>query len=127
MTAHRAQSDHRQADWTITDPGDAGAIPVHKSGICSLVTTAAETRTLAAPTYAGQRLVISAKTIVTECVVTCATAVNTSGNNTIAFVDAGATLDLVGVYVGDNLRWRALSPQTTVDNTDAEGPTLSTI
>jgi hypothetical protein len=46
----------------IADPGNAGAIPVTRSGHVEIVTAAAETRTLAAPSFNGQLLLISMKT-----------------------------------------------------------------
>ena len=43
----------------ILDPGNAGAIPVNRSGVCALTTAAGgETRTLAIPSRLGQRLTL---------------------------------------------------------------------
>lgn len=53
----------------ITDPGASGAIPVTASGVCDLVTAGAETRTVAAPSFVGQTLLLNADTIVTSCTV----------------------------------------------------------
>ena len=90
---------------TIADPGAAGAIPVTASGCVDLVTAAAETRTLAAPTIVGQQLLLSMKTDGGDCVVTCATTVNQTGNNTITFNDVGDAVLLVAKRNGANLRW----------------------
>ena len=90
---------------TIADPGAAGAIPVTASGCVDLVTAAAETRTLAAPTIVGQQLLLSLKTDGGDCVVTCATTINQTGNNTITFNDAGDAVLLVAKRSGANLRW----------------------
>ncbi len=92
----------------IADPGDAGAIPVTGSGYVSLVSTGAETRTLAAPTFIGQELLLYFKTDGGDCVVTCATTVNETANNTITFTDTGEYISLVAVEEGANLRWRAV-------------------
>jgi predicted RecA/RadA family phage recombinase len=90
----------------IADPGDGEAIPVTATGSVSLVTTGAETRTLAAPTFVGQQLNIGFKTDGGDCVITCATGVNQTGNNTLTAADAGDLIGLVAVRSGANLRWR---------------------
>lgn len=113
------------ADLDLVDPGDAKALPNSSCGIIYLETGGAETRTLAAPGKAGLFLCLTFKTDGGDCVVTCSTGLDTTGDNTITFADAGETIWLQSVWVGTNLRWRALSPMGTA--TDAEGPTLSTV
>ena len=93
----------------IADPGNAGAIPVTASGHVDIVTTAAQTRTLAAPGFAGQQLLISMKTDGGDCVITCATTVNQTGNNTITLNDAGDAVLLVGKVNGANNRWSVVA------------------
>ena len=61
---------HNELSSVIADPGNAGAITVTESGHCPIVTTGAETRTLAAPSYAGQLLSLAMKTDGGDCVVT---------------------------------------------------------
>ncbi len=100
------------------DPGNAGAIPVTSSGYCPLVTAGAETRTLAAPTYIGQEILLYLKTDSGDCVVTCATTFNETGNNTITFNDTGDAFWAIAVEEGANLRWRCAT---------ADGCTLSTV
>lgn len=102
----------------ITDPGNAGAIAVTKSGYCPLVSAGAETRTLAAPSFIGQRILLYLKTDGGDCVVTVATGINQTGNNTITFNDAGDTVELVAKENGANKRW------TLVVN---DGAALSTV
>jgi len=104
----------------LVDPGDGGAIPVTQSGNVPLVTGAdAETRTLADPTFAGQVLALSLKTDGGgDCVITVASPINAAGNNTVTLDDAGDSLVLIGVAVGDNLAWRILT---------SDGATLSTV
>lgn len=104
-----AQSPPEPLTSEITDPGDAGAIPVDRSGHVNLVTAGAETRTLAAPSYMGQQLLLGFKTDGGDCVITCATTVNQTGNNTLTAADAGDAIELVAVYSGANLRWRVRS------------------
>jgi len=104
----------------IADPGDAGAIPVtniYPSSV-PLVTAGAETRTLAAPSYAGQELTLYCKTFVGNCVVTCTTTVNEAGNNTITFTATGQACRLFAVEEGSTLRWRLAS---------VDGAALSTV
>lgn len=90
----------------ITDPGDAGAIPVLTSGNCPLTTAAGETRTLDDPTFAGQRLTLSLDVDGGDCVITAASAVNQTGNNTITMADAGDIFEVVAVDVGGSPKWR---------------------
>jgi len=101
----------------IADPGDAEAIPVTKSGTCPLVTAAAETRTLAIPDHAGQLLNLGFKTDVGDCVVTVASAVNQTGNNTLTFANEGEQILLVAIENGAALAWRVVC---------SDGVTLST-
>ena len=102
----------------IADPGDAGAIPVTRTGQVAITTAGAETRTLAIPTFAGQRLTLSMDVDAGDAVVTVAAAFNQAGNNTITLNDAGDTVELVGVQVGGALVWRAVVN---------DGATLSTV
>lgn len=90
----------------IADPGDAGAIAVTQSGSVQLVTEGAETRTLAIPTFAGQMLSIGLKTDGGDAVLTVASALNQTGNNTVTFADAGDHQLLVAIEVGAALAWR---------------------
>jgi hypothetical protein len=92
----------------IADPGDAGAIPVTRTGTCALTTTEAggETRTLAIPTKAGQKLSISLDVDGGDAVITVAAAINQTGNDTITLADAGDYIVLEGVQVAGALVWR---------------------
>lgn len=102
----------------IADPGASGAIPVTADGVCALTTAGAETRTLAIPSYVGQQLTLTLDTDGGDAVVTVASAINQTGNNTITLNDAGDTIHLVGSTVGGIRRW------CTVSN---DGCTLSTV
>jgi len=93
----------------IADPGDGEAIPVTKSGHVPLVTGGAETRTLAAPSFPGQQCALYLKADSGDCVITCATEVNQTGNNTLTFADAGDLITLLAIEVGAYLRWRAMA------------------
>lgn len=93
----------------IADPGDGNAIPVLESGYVNLVSAGAETRTLAAPLFVGQELILNFITDGGDCVVTCATTVNQTGINTLTFADAGDQIVLMAGQSGSDLRWRVQS------------------
>lgn len=107
--AHQMQEDHAGMDWAIFDPGASGAIPVGLSGVCELVSAGAETRTLGAPSYLGQWLILSFKTDGGNCVVTCATTLNVNADTIITFDTAGEMIELRAIRSGSDLRWRAMS------------------
>lgn len=108
----------RAASSQLADPGNWNAIPVYDSGTVALVTAGAETRTLAAPTFVGQELTLYCKTYVGNCVVTCATTINETGNNTMTFSATGQAVHLRAVEEGATLRWRFAQ---------ADGAVLSTV
>ena len=90
----------------LNDPGDAGAIDINQSGFVNIVTTGAETRTIAAPTFVGQRLQLNFKTDGGDCTITVTNGYDQSGNTVLTFNDAGDSAVLVGIQTGSNLRWR---------------------
>ncbi len=94
----------------IEDPGDAGAIPVNRAGYVHITTAAAETRTLATPSWEGQVLQLIAKDIAAgDCVITASAPVNQTGNTVITMNGANESLTLIGVRVGaGTLAWRIL-------------------
>lgn len=96
----------RQTDLAdITDPGDAGAIPVTDSGQCDMTSAGAETRTLAIPTFEGQILHLTCTVYVGDIVVTVASAIDTAGNTIITFGTAKDYIHLVAMDVGGALAW----------------------
>lgn len=98
----------------LADPGDAGAIAVTRSGSCALTSGGAETRTLAIPTFKGQRLSIYCDTYVGDIVITSAQALNQAGNNTMTLGAARDTIELVAITVGGALRWEIMATNGTV-------------
>ncbi|MEW6670221.1 MAG: hypothetical protein AB1427_00875 [Thermodesulfobacteriota bacterium] len=102
------QEIYPKAPVAIADPGDAGAIPVTKSGSVAITTAAAETRTIAIPGVAGITIAISLDVDGGDCVITAAAAINQTGNNTITLGDAGDTIVLTAVQVGGARRWRVV-------------------
>ena len=109
VTSATAISILGQLTGTVADGGASSAIPVTASGTCPLVTAGAETRTLAAPTFAGQQLMLTFKTKVGNCVVTCATTVNATGYNTITFSAAGQAVLLAAKISGSSILWSVVS------------------
>lgn len=90
----------------ITDPGNAGAISVTKSGVCAITTAGVETRTLAIPSFIGQWMTLICDVDGGSCAVTVAAAINQTGNTVIALADAADMIHLVSGRVGGALRWR---------------------
>lgn len=93
----------------IADPGNAGAIPVTGSGYVPIVTAGSETRTLAAPAFIGQELLIYVKTDGGTCVITVASAINQTGNNTITMADVRDVIRLVAIESGSSKVWHVVS------------------
>jgi hypothetical protein len=103
----------------IADPGDAGAVPVVRSGNCALTSGAgAETRTLAIPAAAGTYLDLSFDVDGGgDITLTAAAAVNQTGNNTLVFSDAGEHIRLAAVQVAGALVWRVVANDGVVLST----------
>lgn len=101
----------------ITDPGNGGAIPVTYSGYCPIVTAGSETRTLAAPSHAGQEITIYIKTDGGTCVITASAPINVAGNNTITMAEVTDCIKLIAVESGSSLVWRVIN----------DGAALSTV
>jgi len=97
----------------LTDPGNAGAIPVTSSGSVPIVTAGAETRTLAIPSAINQILTLYMKTDGGDCVVTVASAINQAGNTHITLNDAGDSITLRGIHNGTALCWRVMANDGT--------------
>ena len=106
VTIAKLEAKGQPTTAAIADPGNAGAIAVTNSGTCPLVSAGAETRTIAAPTFAGQRIVLACKTYVGNIVVTASAAINQTGNTTITLNGAGDFIELVGVELGGAKVWR---------------------
>jgi hypothetical protein len=118
LPQYTVQTSIQTITTALTDPGASGAIPVANSGYVPLVSAGAETRTLAAPTFSGQELLLYMKTDGGDITLTCSTTFNETGNNTAVFGDTGDAIRLVGVEEGSNRRWRI---------TTADGVSLSTV
>lgn len=107
--AHRSLSVIKDADHVLRDPGAGGRISPEKDlAICELVTAAAEARTLANPTKAGNRLTLRMKTDGGDCTVTASNGFNVAGNTIAVFADVGDLLELISVSHTTGFRWEIL-------------------
>lgn len=113
MSGHRAAHDLAQASGagvlTIEDPGDAGIINVDRMGLCEMVTTGAETRTMPNPAGKGLRVCLRLKTDGGDAVVTAANGWNVAGNTVATFEDVGDQLDLISVSASSGYRWEIIT------------------
>lgn len=119
--AFQAFSDAIEGELNLlADPGNAGTISVDRTPCrVSLVTTGAQTRTLAAPPYPGMELMLEFKTDGGDCVVAAATGTfNATGNNRITLNDAGDICLLRSVQSGATNIWRIIN---------SDGSALSTV
>ncbi len=98
-----------QAPLTIADPGNGAAIPVTAAGACMMTVNGSETRTLAIPSYVGQRLVlIDAVHTSGSIAITSAQSINQAGNTVMTFGAVADFIELVAVTIGGALRWRVV-------------------
>ena len=94
----------------LDDPGNGKTIRVAQDlQICEMVSTGAETRTLANPTKPGIRFVLRMLTDGGDIVVTAANGLNPSLHTTATFADAGDLISLVSVSLtATTYRWEIL-------------------
>jgi len=110
MSANTEQYRQSRATWTIADPGASGAIPVDRSGIIPLVTTAAQTRTIATPAKEGIDLTLHLLTDGGDCVITAASAINEAGNTIMTFDNAGEVIKLLSIHAPSGaFMWRVMA------------------
>lgn len=93
----------------LVDPGDAGQLPIDRSGHVPVVTAAAETRTVAAPSFIGQELLIYMKTDAGDCVITFAAAYNELGTTIYTLSEVGQFIKLSAVESGSAIVWRSVA------------------
>ena len=95
----------------LPDPGDAGALPADRPGTVGMTTTAAQTRTLAAPARAGIDLTLFMTSAAGNNVITVSGTggINYTGHNTITFTSTGESVTLRSIHQGANgLRWQVV-------------------
>lgn len=95
----------------IADVGTGAAIPVTSSFYMPITTAAAETNTIAIPTFVGQRISLCMIVrAVGDRVVTSAQAINQAGNTIMTFGAVGDFIELEGIsYTAGVLRWRVVA------------------
>ncbi len=104
-----ASTTTRPNGAVIADPGSGNAIAVTESGTVAITTGGAEGRSLADPTFAGQRLSISFDVDGGNLTVTAANNVAQGASTSLLAEDAGDYLALEGVTIAGVLRWRTLA------------------
>lgn len=107
MGPHNFPSRALESPYDIPDPGNGKAInPDRNYGVVPIVTAAAETRTITAPTKAGLVMGIAMKTDGGDCVITAPAAFNQAGNTTITLNDVGDMVELESYQHGSAFRWK---------------------
>lgn len=107
MVAHRTLFDMRRAPFAMVDPGDAGSIvPDRWGAVCPIVSTAAETRTLAQPTKPGMQCTLVLKTDGGDVTVTVTGGYNIDDDTTLVFSEAGEWVEFSSVDIGGSYYWR---------------------
>ena len=107
---HRIRHDLYRSPTDIKDPGNGGTITIDKDGgVCSVVTAAAETRTLKSPTKAG----IIGNIVLDDdggtLTVTVTGGFNSADDTTIVLDDAGDFARFLSIKVGSSYLWRLIS------------------
>lgn len=99
----------------VADPGNNAVIPVDQSADISLIIGpgVAETNTVAAPTFAGQELLLAAGLVgmAGTRAVTFASPFNLIPNSTITFAAPGECAMLKSFLVGASLVWKLVFVQ----------------
>jgi hypothetical protein len=91
----------------IPDPGTTQPIPVVRSGTIAITTAAAETNTLAIPSFRGQKLVLCVSVYaVGNRVITSSFRINQAGNTIMTFGAVGDCIVLEAVVIAGVLRWQ---------------------
>jgi hypothetical protein len=110
MSAHNTLQELANANYEVVDPGDAATFNVDRSPYyVALVTAAAETRTLAAPSKAGMIFLASMKTDGGDLTLTVSGGFDEAGSTTVVFHNTGEVLGLISVVGGGTTyAWRVL-------------------
>lgn len=123
MSAHRVLHDMFRAPFLMVDPGNAGTITVDRDrAVVPVVTSAAETRTLAVPTKAGLMCMVELDTDGGDCTLTVTSGYNADGDTSVTLADAGDFVLFVSIKIGANYRWRVVAHDGT--NVAAEDLTV---
>lgn len=113
---HRILHDIFLAPYRMEDPGDTKTIHVAwEDAVIPIVTTGAETRTLAQPTGDGHTCTVVLETDGGDLTLTVTGGYNAAALTSITFEDAGDWVQFYSVKVGSSYYWRVLKS----DGTDA--------
>ncbi len=110
--SHRIHTDLYSVPKSMIDPGNAGIIRVTEDlQILEMVSTTAETRTLAPPTKSGLRFVLRLMTAGGDVVVTTVNGFNNAGESKATFNDASDLLNLLSVETATlgTFRWQIMT------------------
>lgn len=127
MSQHNAEQKMFGAP-EAADPGNAGTIVVNRSAhSVPLVSTGAETRTLARPTRAQALCFLNMRTDGGDITVTVTGGYNEDGDTTFVFSDVGQFALFVSFYDGTNYYWRKFSDYGLGNIAPADAAVLSTL
>jgi len=99
-----------KATVAVTDPGDAGVIPVTRSATIAFTTTGVvDTRSLAIPSVAGVSLLFSFDVDVGDLVITAASGINVAANTVMTFDTIGQYIRLEAAQVAGVMVWRVIA------------------
>ncbi len=127
MSGHnlRYQMDHEN-DFAAIDPGDGETIyVVDWLPYVLLKTGGAETRTLAAPTRVGSRVVLIFKDDGGDCTVTVTGGYNAAGATSLVFQDEGDWAELHAVDNDGTIEWRIVAKEGVASGAPDRGIVVS--
>lgn len=119
MSAHRTLNDLFRAfdsvgPGRLEDPGDTKTITFTQWGqICSVVTTAAQTRTLAQPTKPGILATIALDEDGGDLTLTVTGGYNDEAATSVTFDAAGDFVTFISIKVGTSYYWRVVTQEGT--------------
>lgn len=112
LGARLSEFDASRLTNTFEDPGASGTLTPLTTGVCNFISAGAESRTLGAPSYAGQTVILSMQVDGGDITLGLPNHVAAAGaSDTATFDDEGDLLELIAVPlgVGGALGWRVRS------------------
>jgi len=109
MSGHNLLQELLQSTYEIADPGDTKTIGINRQFcIVPIVTAAAETRTLPAPTKPGMICILQGDSITTGCTITITGGVNDTSNTVLVITETGQYAVLISVKKSTVYSWSVL-------------------